>query len=172
MVLPLALPIVLISALLIKITSSGSAFYIQKRVGKNGRLFSIYKIRTIIQGNTNPKAGMFPGDSAVLPLGHWLRALRIDELPQILNILRGEMSWVGPRPEQLVFVELEISKTPRFNERHQALPGITGLAQVKMPNATPDDNAIKLIWDLEYLNSASFVLDLAILIRSFFVIWK
>jgi lipopolysaccharide/colanic/teichoic acid biosynthesis glycosyltransferase len=171
-VLPLAIPLVCLSALLIKITSPGSAFFTQKRVGKNSKIFVIYKIRTIVQGNTNPKAGMFPGDASVLPVGYWLRALRIDELPQILNIFKGEMSWVGPRPEQLVFVEMECVKTPQFSDRHKALPGITGLAQIKMPNATPDDNGSKLVWDLDYLKRASLFLDLKILLKSFLVIWK
>ena len=123
-------------------------------------------------GTTDDLAGMRSLDSDSFFVGRILRAWRIDELPQIWNILKGEMSWVGPRPERPHIVarcELEI---PNYGLRHQILPGITGLAQVKMPDATPNDNKDKLLFDLKYSESASFWFDLKILRQTIRIVYS
>jgi lipopolysaccharide/colanic/teichoic acid biosynthesis glycosyltransferase len=108
---------------------------------------------------------MRKNDPDIIWVGWVLRAWRIDELPQIYNILRGEMSWVGPRPERPHIVDQCILNISNYSMRHEVLPGITGLAQIKNPSATPIENSEKLQYDLEYLRRASLGLDLKI-------VWK
>jgi lipopolysaccharide/colanic/teichoic acid biosynthesis glycosyltransferase len=117
------------------------------------------------------RSGSNPTDISILPIvGSFLRNYKIDELPQIWNILIGQMSWVGPRPEQSILVEEYIAKNPKFETRHLAKPGITGLAQVHNPTALADDFNEKLYFDLQYIEKASLWLDLSILLRSFRVV--
>jgi lipopolysaccharide/colanic/teichoic acid biosynthesis glycosyltransferase len=116
---------------------------------------------------------MVKGDGTVIPgLGKFLRQTRLDELPQIWNILRGDMSWVGPRPEQLAFVEQCKEKYPAYDARHAIKPGITGLAQIHNPDATMDDHQEKLVHDLQYIQTASLWLDIQILWKSLVVVLK
>jgi lipopolysaccharide/colanic/teichoic acid biosynthesis glycosyltransferase len=161
-----ALPIVLLSALVVKLTSRGPAFYTQTRVGKNGVRFEILKIRTMIhncESLTGPRWSM-PGDPRITPVGWFLRATHLDELPQLLNVLRGEMSLIGPRPERPEFVpELERA-FPVYRQRLNVRPGVTGLAQVQLP---PDSDLEsvrrKLAHDLYYIRHLSPWLDLRLL---------
>jgi lipopolysaccharide/colanic/teichoic acid biosynthesis glycosyltransferase len=162
-----AAPILLIAAVLVRLSSRGPAIYTQERVGFGERRFTIFKLRTMIhdcESLTGPKWSV-PGDPRVTPLGRWLRKLHIDELPQLLNVLRGDMSLVGPRPERPVFVAKLARKIPHYPARHAVPPGITGLAQVYLP---PDievaDVERKLGFDLYYARHASLWLDLRILL--------
>jgi len=116
---------------------------------------------------------MVKGDGTVIPgMGKFLRQTRLDELPQIWNILRGDMSWVGPRPEQSDFVDQCLEKFTAYDARHAVKPGITGLAQINNPDATIDDHQEKLVHDLEYIQTASLLMDIRILWRSLGVIFK
>jgi lipopolysaccharide/colanic/teichoic acid biosynthesis glycosyltransferase len=162
-----AAPVIALAALLVKLTSRGPAFYTQTRVGRNGRLFTIYKVRTMIdrcESLTGPRWSM-PGDPRVTCIGHVLRVTHLDELPQLVNVLRGDMSLIGPRPERPEFVpELE-RVLPRYRERLAVLPGVTGLAQVHLA-ADTDLGSVrtKLAYDLYYLRHLSPGLDLRILL--------
>lgn len=161
-----AAPVVLIAMLVVRLTSRGPALYTQDRVGHGGREFTIYKIRTMIhdcESLTGPKWSV-PGDPRVTGVGRVLRALHIDELPQLLNIFRGDMSLVGPRPERPVFVARLGREIPHYRARLSVLPGITGIAQLLQP---PDvelaDVERKLAFDLFYVRHASVWLDVRIL---------
>lgn len=162
-----ALPIVLTSALIVKLTSRGPAFYSQMRVGLNGRTFRIIKLRTMIdncESLTGPRWSM-PGDPRVTPFGWFLRVSHLDELPQLLNVLLGQMSLIGPRPERPEFIpELEQS-LPAYRQRLNVRPGVTGLAQVQLPPDT-DLTSVrrKLAHDLYYIRHMTPLLDLKILV--------
>ncbi len=162
-----ALPLIAAAALLVKLTSRGPAFYTQTRVGENGRLFTIWKLRSMIhncESLTGPRWSM-PGDPRVTRIGALLRASHLDELPQLLNVLRGEMSLIGPRPERPEFVpELE-RELPGYWQRLTIRPGVTGLAQVQLP---PDSDITsvrrKLAHDLYYIRHLSPWLDLRLFV--------
>jgi lipopolysaccharide/colanic/teichoic acid biosynthesis glycosyltransferase len=162
-----ALPAVLFAALIVKLTSRGPAFYTQTRVGKGGRRFTIIKIRSMIdncESLTGPRWSI-PGDPRVTPVGWFLRASHLDELPQLLNVLRGEMSLIGPRPERPEFVpELEHA-FPAYRQRLNVRPGVTGLAQVQLPPDTDLESVRrKLAHDLYYIRHLSPLLDLRLLL--------
>ena len=163
----LALPVIGLLALAVKLTSRGPAFYTQTRVGRNGRLFTIYKVRTMVhrcESLTGPRWSV-PGDPRITAVGHALRVTHLDELPQLLNVLRGEMSLIGPRPERPEFVpELEAA-LPCYRDRLAVLPGVTGLAQVQLPADTDLDSVRKkLAYDLYYIRNLNPALDLRILL--------
>jgi lipopolysaccharide/colanic/teichoic acid biosynthesis glycosyltransferase len=164
--LVLGLPMLLVGAL-IRLTSAGGAIYRQERVGRGGRVFIVYKFRTMVDGaesGTGPVLAAGDGDSRLTPLGRFLRNHRIDELPQLINVLKGDMSLVGPRPERPVFVERFCREIPGYALRHRVRPGITGLAQVCGDYHThPRD---KLRFDLIYIGQRSLWLDLVILWRT------
>jgi lipopolysaccharide/colanic/teichoic acid biosynthesis glycosyltransferase len=162
----LAAPLVALAALVVKLTSRGPAFYTQTRVGRNGRLFTIYKIRTMVdkcESLTGPRWAI-PGDPRITPVGQFLRLSHLDELPQLLNVLRGQMGLIGPRPERPEFVpELERA-LPLYHHRLVLRPGVTGLAQVHLPGDTDVDSVRrKLAYDLYYIEQLSPWLDLRIL---------
>jgi len=161
--------IILVFGFLIKIESSGSIFYTQLRVGLNGKIFKIYKLRSM--SNDAEKNGIqwaTIGDQRVTKVGKFIRRTRIDELPQIINILKGEMSFIGPRPERPEFTNEFQSKIPSFMDRLLILPGLSGLAQVSGGyDLLPVD---KLKFDVEYIKNISFFLDLKILVKTFIVI--
>ncbi len=169
--LPLLLPLTGLSALFVLLTMGMPVMFKQKRVGKNGKVFLIYKLRTLKRKSTSYD-GLFHSNGDITPLGKLLRIFRFDEFPQLINIFKGEMSWVGPRPEVPYYVEKYSKLNEKFSERHQALPGITGLAQVENPNATPHENLDKLVYDLEYIEKASLGMDLKIVFNTFFLLWK
>ena len=160
-------PLILVLAALVKLTSRGPAFYTQKRLGRHGTSFTIYKLRTMVdrcESLTGPRWSL-PGDPRVTGLGRFLRASHLDELPQLLNVLRGDMSLIGPRPERPEFVpELE-KALPGYWQRLTVRPGVTGLAQVQLP---PDSDVTsvrrKLAHDLYYIERLGPWLDLRILL--------
>lgn len=163
----LAAPVTLVAMLLVRATSRGPAIYTQTRVGYGGRLFTIYKIRTMIhncESLTGPR-WCVPGDPRVTPVGGVLRTLHIDELPQLWNVLRGDMSLVGPRPERPEFVSRFVRQIPHYQARHSVFPGITGLAQLFLP---PDTEVAhverKLVFDLQYARNPAVSVDLRILL--------
>ncbi len=157
-------PVWLFIAVFIKLTSSGSVFYTQERVGKSERLFKIYKFRTMYAGAEKESGPILAdeNDPRITPLGRLLRRVRLDEIPNIINILKGEMSFVGPRPERPEFVEEFMKKIPGYKERFKLKPGITGLAQVSGSYATTARNKLK--YDLIYAYNQSLFLDLKIIL--------
>jgi len=163
-------PIMLITAILIKLDEGMSApvFYLQERVGLDGEPFNIYKFRSMRLDAEKLGAQMASeNDPRITKIGNILRKYRIDELPQIYNVMRGDMGFVGPRPERPQFVQNLIKNIPYYNERHNVKPGLTGWAQLKYPyGATEDDSLEKLKYDLYYIKHRSFMLDLLILIRT------
>jgi lipopolysaccharide/colanic/teichoic acid biosynthesis glycosyltransferase len=168
--LGLSLGIVSLPFLLIgnAIGNRGSLFYTQERVGKDGVVFEILKLRTmIINAETNGAVFTTPNDSRVTAFGKFLRKTRIDEFPQFVNVLKGEMAIIGPRPERPVFVD-EIAKImPFYETRHVIKPGLTGWAQVNYSyGGTIDDSLIKLQYDLYYIKHRSIYLDLNIMFKT------
>jgi lipopolysaccharide/colanic/teichoic acid biosynthesis glycosyltransferase len=165
----IALPIVALAALAVKVTSRGPAFYTQTRVGRGGRTFTIYKIRTMIdkcESLTGPR-WTIPGDPRVTPIGWLLRRTHIDELPQLLNVLKGQMSLIGPRPERPEFVRELAHVIPDYAKRHAVLPGITGLAQVQLaPDTDLESVRRKLVYDLHHIEHMGFGLDARIILAT------
>jgi lipopolysaccharide/colanic/teichoic acid biosynthesis glycosyltransferase len=165
--LVLTAPLILLAALLVKLTSPGPAFYTQTRVGRRGRLFNIYKIRTMIhncESLTGPRWSM-PGDPRVTWLGRLLRLSHLDELPQLVNVLCGQMSLIGPRPERPEFVPELDKQIPTYRDRLAVRPGVTGLAQVNLPADTELASVRrKLAYDLYYIRHLGFWLDFRILL--------
>jgi len=162
-------PIILLAALLVKLTSRGPAFYTQTRMGLNGQPFTIYKLRTM-RHDCEKRTGACwskPGDPRVTFLGRILRATHIDELPQLINVLRREMSLVGPRPERPEFLpELE-RHLPHYRHRLAVRPGITGLAQLQLPPDTCIQSVrLKLAYDCHYVKHVSLWLDLRIMLAT------
>src|SRR5262245_36006723 len=164
--LVLTAPVMLAGALLVKLTSPGPAFYRQVRLGRNGRPFTLLKLRTM---RNNAEAGTGPvwstaNDSRVTQVGRLLRQTHIDEFPQLVNVLRGEMSLVGPRPERPEFVARLESEIPFYRERLQVQPGITGLAQLRLPpDATVECVRRKVMHDVYYVRHVNPLLDLKLL---------
>ncbi|MGH9441302.1 MAG: exopolysaccharide biosynthesis polyprenyl glycosylphosphotransferase, partial [Thermoanaerobaculia bacterium] len=162
----LSSPLWLLSCLLIRATSGSPIFYTQPRVGRGGRVFRLRKLRTMQSGaedETGPVLAA-PNDPRVTRVGRWLRGSRIDEIPQLFNVLGGEMSLVGPRPERPEFVEAFERDIPGYALRFSVRPGLTGLAQVSGEYETPAQ--IKLRYDLGYINGWSLGLDFVILART------
>lgn len=160
-------PIILAAILLVRLTSRGPALFSQTRLGLEGRTFSIYKIRTMYhdcERLTGPVWSL-PGDSRVIPVGRFLRWSHIDELPQLLNIVKGEMSLIGPRPERPeIAAELEL-ELPHYRQRLAVRPGLTGLAQLLQPPDTDVDSVRrKLVYDRWYVERMGPRLDGCILV--------
>lgn len=156
-------------ALANQIASPGPLFYRQVRVGRGGRCFTIYKLRSMVPDAEAGTGAVWAAadDNRVTPVGRWLRRTRLDELPQLLNVLRGEMSLIGPRPERPEFVEQLATRIPFYRARHGVRPGLTGWAQVQYEyGRTLEDARIKLEYDLYYVRHASLLLDLQILFRT------
>jgi exopolysaccharide biosynthesis polyprenyl glycosylphosphotransferase len=151
----------------------GSLFFTQERIGRFGKKFKIFKLRSMrTDAEVNgPQWSSGTGDPRVFPGGKWLRQYRIDEIPQLFNILRGDMSFVGPRPEQPAFVDALTEELPFYQERHMIHPGLTGWAQVSYPyGSTTDDARCKLEYDLYYLKHAGVVFDLLIMLDTIRVV--
>jgi len=165
----LTFPILALAAVLIKLQDGGTVFYSQERVGKGGKTFRVHKLRTMVGRAEDITGPVWASrdDPRVTPVGRWLRKLRIDEIPQMWNVLRGEMSFVGPRPERPIFVEALQSKFAVYSLRHLVRPGITGWAQVRCPYAASEkDNLLKLEYDLYYVQNASMLFDLRIILKT------
>ena len=165
LLLALTVPLLLLVACLIKLASRGPVLYRQDRVGLHGRAFTMLKFRTMrIDAEADGPRWTAERDPRVTRFGAFVRASRIDELPQLINVLRGEMSLVGPRPERPYFVEQLARVIPRYNEPTRVLSGLTGWAQVNYPyGASVEDAQAKLTYDLYYLRNQSLLLDLHIL---------
>ena len=172
LVLALAWPFMLLTAIIIFFedvrNSKASIFYKQERVGLNGKLFKIIKFRSMRPDAEKDGAKWATtNDTRVTRIGQFIRKYRIDELPQLLNIFRGEMSFIGPRPERPQFVEQLIREIPYYNQRHNVKPGLAGWAQLNYPyGASVEDSMEKLKFDLYYVKHQSLMLDILILIRT------
>jgi lipopolysaccharide/colanic/teichoic acid biosynthesis glycosyltransferase len=148
--------------ILVRLTSRGPGFYWQERVGRGGRTFRIYKLRSMYEDCERSSGAVWSPkhDSRVTPVGRFLRATHLDELPQLFNVLRGEMSLVGPRPERPVFTEKLEQELPDYADRHLVRPGITGLAQVQLPPDSDTEGVRrKLVCDLYYVQRFDPLLD-------------
>jgi lipopolysaccharide/colanic/teichoic acid biosynthesis glycosyltransferase len=158
-------PITLMAVVLVRLTSRGPALYAQRRTGLHGRVFTIYKIRTMYQDSGLDRGPMWsgPGDPRVTPIGQFLRVTHIDELPQLLNVVLGDMSLIGPRPERPEIVAQLERSIPHYRDRLLIRPGLSGLAQVLQGHDTRlHEVHTKLLYDLYYLNNQGFWLDLRI----------
>ena len=165
LMLPLVLPVLALAAIAIKLDDGGSIFYSQQRVGYRGRLFNIYKLRTMKENA--PTDTTASGDSRITRIGHFLRKTRIDELPQLLNVLKCEMSLIGPRAEYKKFADELERHLPFYQYRHIVKPGITGWAQVMQGYATgPEETRIKLEHDFYYIKNFSLSLDVLIAFKT------
>ncbi|HQM30678.1 MAG TPA: TIGR03013 family PEP-CTERM/XrtA system glycosyltransferase [Syntrophales bacterium] len=163
--LVLFLPLFLLVALAIKLDSRGPVFYRQDRVGQDGRLFSLIKFRSMtVDAEKDGPVWAVVNDQRVTRVGRWLRKLRLDETAQLINVIRGEMSLVGPRPERPYFVRKLEKEIPFYCHRHAVKPGITGWAQILYPyGATREDAQEKLKYDLYYIKHLSPIMDLRII---------
>ena len=165
----LSLPVVAIAVLVVRLTSRGPAIYTQERLGRDGKVFTIYKIRTMYldsERHCGPRWSV-PGDPRITPVGRVFRWCHVDELPQLFNILRGEMSLIGPRPERPEFVNQLERALPKYRRRLMVRPGLTGLAQVQQP---PDTDLFsvrrKLNYDLYYVESMNLWLDFRLILAT------
>ena len=164
------LPLMLLVALAVKLTSRGPVLYRQTRVGLHGRPFTLYKFRSMYADAEARSGAVWAArdDPRVTPVGRWLRRLRLDELPQFFNVLKGDMSIVGPRPERPEFVKVLSEKIPFYRQRHFVKPGITGWAQVNYKyGETLEDTIVKLEYDLYYIKHLSPALDAYIIFQTF-----
>jgi sugar transferase (PEP-CTERM system associated) len=164
-----SLPVALVTAALIKLDSPGPVLYSQERVGKNGRPFRVYKFRSMRTDaeKDGPVWASKAGDARATRVGRVIRKIRVDEIPQFWNILRGEMNFVGPRPERPHFVKQLAEEIPFYEQRHLIQPGLTGWAQIKYPyGASIEDARQKLQYDLYYIKNQSLLLDAVILFET------
>ncbi len=168
----LSLPVVIVTAILIKLESRGPVFYKQERVGKNGRTFVLTKFRSMrVDAEQDGPVWASKGDSRTTRVGRVIRKIRVDEIPQFWNILKGEMSFVGPRPERPHFVAQLAGEIPFYEQRHLIAPGLTGWAQIKYPyGASIDDARQKLQYDLFYIKNHGLVLDAIIMFETIKII--
>jgi lipopolysaccharide/colanic/teichoic acid biosynthesis glycosyltransferase len=165
--LPLAVPILSVGALVVYLTMGRPILFVQERVGLGGKTFRMFKLRTMRYASEGTSSATEVGDVRVTSAGRWLRRFRVDELPQLLNILIGDMSIVGPRPEQVRLTESYTVDLPAFSYRSLVRPGITGWAQVRAGYASNlEETRIKLSHDLFYIKNFSFALDVQIMIRT------
>ena len=163
-------PVMLITVVIVKLDSPGPAIYSQVRVGRFGKEFKVHKFRSMRQDAEAKTGPVLAGenDPRITKFGHFMRATRLDELPQLFNVLKGEMSIVGPRPERPFFVEQFIKEKPEYAYRHNVKPGITGLAQIAGKyNTTAYD---KLVYDLIYIQNVSVIYDLTLMLQTFKVL--
>lgn len=166
--LPIIIPIFLIVSIIIKLESKGSIFYCQTRIGYKGKAFKIYKFRSMYTNNNSSCSAKFANqEDRITKSGKWIRKFRIDELPQIINILKGEMSLIGPRPEQKEFVNEFEKSIPFYNYRHIVKPGISGWSQVMHGYASnTEQTQIKIEYDFYYIKNFSFSLDMLIFLKT------
>jgi len=165
----IASPLMLLVGMLVRLTSRGPVFYRQRRTGKSGVPFTLLKFRSMYQDAEARSGAVWAtkNDPRTTPLGRWLRRLRIDELPQLINVLRGEMVIVGPRPERPEFVEVLVEQIPYYHQRLAVKPGITGWAQINHKYGdTMEDTLLKLEYDLYYIKNLNLTLDLYIMFHT------
>ncbi|AOR24980.2 UDP-phosphate N-acetylgalactosaminyl-1-phosphate transferase [Clostridium taeniosporum] len=163
--LVIAVPIILVTCILVRLESKGNPIYSQERLGKNGRKFSVYKIRSMYtDAEKNGPQWAGKNDNRVTKIGKFIRKTRIDELPQLFNILKGEMSIVGPRPEREYFIEKFSKDIPNFKQRLLVIPGLTGYAQINGGyDITPLE---KLELDLKYIENRGVIEDFKIMLKT------
>jgi lipopolysaccharide/colanic/teichoic acid biosynthesis glycosyltransferase len=169
--LALSAPLIGLAAVLVKLASRGPAFYTQTRMGLRGKPFTLYKVRTMYHDCERHSGAQWsrPGDRRIVPVCHLLRRLHIDEFPQLWNVVRGEMSLIGPRPERPEFLPQLERAVPRYRDRLLVLPGITGLAQVQLPADTDlADVRAKVAYDLFYIRHRGFWLDCRVAVATLF----
>ncbi|MBM4054160.1 MAG: sugar transferase [Planctomycetes bacterium] len=165
----LLIPVIAVLSVLIKTTSEGSIFYTQERMGKDTRKFTIIKFRTMIHNAESQTGAVYAADNdhRITKVGKFLRKWRLDEIPQLLNVVKGDMSLVGPRPEREIFIKEFEEKIPFYSQRLAVKPGLSGWAQVKYPYAsTIEQTEEKLQYDLYYIKNMSFLLDIVILLKT------
>ncbi|HVG32490.1 MAG TPA: exopolysaccharide biosynthesis polyprenyl glycosylphosphotransferase, partial [Pyrinomonadaceae bacterium] len=164
----LSLPLAVLTAILIKLDSRGPILYRQERVGKNGQPFTLMKFRSMrTDAEKDGPIWASQTDDRTTRIGRIIRKIRVDEIPQFWNILKGEMSFVGPRPERPHFVRQLAQEIPYYEQRHLIAPGLTGWAQIKYPyGASIEDARQKLQYDLYYIKNQSLALDAAILFET------
>lgn len=176
LILVTASPLLALAAIAVKLDSAGPVFYKQERVGRNGKVFNIFKLRTMQSDAEKGGVPVWAGahDPRVTRIGSFLRLTRIDEIPQIFNVFRGDMSFVGPRPERPFFVETLARDIPYYRERLRMRPGITGWAQINYPyGASIEDAKAKLSYDLYYIKNYSIFFDLIIAVGTVqVVLWN
>jgi len=168
----LSLPIILVTAILIKLESRGPVFYKQERVGKNGKTFVLTKFRSMsVDAEQDGPVWASKHDHRMTRVGRIIRKIRVDEIPQFWNILRGEMAFVGPRPERPHFVAQLAEQIPYYEQRHLIAPGLTGWAQIKYPyGSSIEDARHKLEYDLFYIKNHTLLFDMIILAETFKII--
>jgi lipopolysaccharide/colanic/teichoic acid biosynthesis glycosyltransferase len=170
----LLIPLILILAALIKISGNGPVIFSQKRIGRSGKPFTIYKFRSMKFG-TEEGLPLLSGkkDIRITAIGRFMRKHKFDEIPNFINVLKGEMSLVGPRPEQEFFVQQIMVKNPRYRILQTIKPGITSWGQVKYGYASNVDEMVKrLEFDLFYLDNRSFLFDMKIILNTVWIIFK
>ena len=164
--LTITLPVIILVSAVVRLSSPGPVIYRQERVGLGGKVFTLYKFRTMVDHAEEESGPVFAteDDDRVTPVGRFLRVTRLDELPQLFNVLKGDLSFVGPRPERPYFVDQFTREIPEYALRHLVKPGITGLAQVAgyYSSETKD----KLRYDLYYISDHSLLLDLKIILST------
>lgn len=170
--LPIALPLIALGCIAMVISSKGPVIFKQQRAGLRGKPFTMFKIRTMVHSKNGYLDHTVKDDARITKVGQILRKTKIDELPQMINVLKGDMSIIGPRPERLDIVEKYMKQNDYYQYRHLVKPGITGWAQVNKPMATPEENLEKLEYDLYYINNHSLKLDVKILAKTVGVVKK
>jgi lipopolysaccharide/colanic/teichoic acid biosynthesis glycosyltransferase len=167
-------PVIIIVSISIKLTGKGPVIYSQKRIGRYGKPFAIYKFRSMHFGNDEEITLISDReDKRITYLGRFMRKHKIDEIPNFINVLKGEMSLIGPRPEQRFYIDQIVQREPRYIQLHQIKPGITSWGQVKYGYASDVDEMIKRMeYDLYYLENRSFRFDLNIALHTLKIIFK
>ncbi len=170
--LPVTLPLILLIGFLVKLDSKGTVFYTQRRGGRSGKTFTIYKFRTMKMNHCTAYGGkqVCPNDKRVTKMGHFLRQTSLDELPQIFNILKGDMSIVGPRPHAIDHNDYYNQRIAHYHERHRLKPGLTGLAQInglRGQTKTVEEMAQRVYYDLIYIRQQSLFFDIKIILLTF-----
>ena len=165
----MTLPVMLVAAIIVRLESPGPIIYSQDRVGENGKEFKVHKFRSMRNDAEKDGAKWAQvNDPRVTKFGNFMRKTRIDELPQLVNVLKGQMSFIGPRPERMVFIKELEKEIPYYNLRHMVKPGLTGWAQVMYPyGASVEDARRKLEYDLYYIKHHSLYLDMMIMFMTF-----
>jgi len=169
----LLIPVMVVLAIAIKCDSRGRIFYTQERVGKDGRKFTIMKFRTMVENAESLTGAVYAADNdpRITKIGRFLRKWRLDEIPQLLNVIKGDMSLVGPRPEREVFIREFEEKIPFYTQRLLVRPGLTGWAQVKYPyTSSIEQTEEKLQYDLYYIKNMSFILDVVVMLKTIRVV--
>lgn len=167
-------PIIIIIVILVRLSGKGPVLYTQDRIGQNGKPFLIYKFRSMIYNaeNNNPRLSGLD-DARITKIGKFMRKYRIDEIPNFINVLKGEMSIVGPRPERKFYIDQIMTRNPAFSELLRIKPGITSWGQVKYGYATNVDQMLeRLEYDLYYIKNRSLWFDIRIFLCTIFTILK